>query len=99
MVRDRQLRAAEKREEKAYKERKKVPCGIVSPSTFVKPLSNRFKSEQIPSEILDYSLEGLMLKLKLQYFGHLMQRSNLIKKTLMLGTIEGSRRRGRQRTR
>ena len=45
------------------------------------------------------SLEGLMLKLKLQYFGHLMQRADSLKKTLMLGKIEGRRRRGRQRMR
>ena len=43
-----------------------------------------------------YSLEGLMLKLKLQYFGHLMQRANSLEKTLMLGKIESRRRRGRQ---
>ena len=49
MVRDGQLRAAEKREEKAYKERKNVPCGIVTPSKFTKPLSKHFKSEKIPS--------------------------------------------------
>ena len=47
----------------------------------------------------DYSLEGLMLKLKVQYFGHLMQRTNSLEKTLMLGKIEGRRRRGRQRMR
>ena len=47
----------------------------------------------------DYSLEGLMLKLKLQYFGHLMQRNDSLEKTLMLGKIEGRRRRGRQRMR
>ena len=47
----------------------------------------------------DYSLEGLMLKLKLQYFGHLMQRTDSFEKTLMLGPIEGGRRRGRQRMR
>ena len=46
-----------------------------------------------------YSLEGLMLKLKLQYFGHLMQRADSFEKTLMLGKIEGRRRRGRQRMR
>ena len=46
-----------------------------------------------------YSLEGLMLKLKLQYFGHLMQRANSSEKTLMLGKIEGRRRRGRQKIR
>ena len=44
----------------------------------------------------EYSLEGLMLKLKLQYFGHLMQRTDLFEKTLMLGKIEGGRRRGQQ---
>ena len=47
----------------------------------------------------EYSLEGLMLKLKLQYFGHLMQRANSLEKTLMLGKIEDRRRRGRQRMR
>ena len=48
---------------------------------------------------LEYSLEGLMLKLKLQYFGHLMQRANSLGKTLMLGKIEGRRGRGQQRMR
>ena len=47
----------------------------------------------------EYSLEGLMLKLKLQYFGHLMQRTESLEKTLMLGKSEGGRRRGRQRRR
>ena len=47
----------------------------------------------------EYSLEGLMLKLKLQYFGHLMRRTDLLEKTLMLRKIEGRRRRGRQRMR
>jgi len=47
----------------------------------------------------EYSLEGLMLKLKLQYFGHLMQRADSFEKTLMLGKIEGERRRGQQRMR
>ena len=47
----------------------------------------------------EYSLEGLMLKLKLQYFGHLMRRADSFEKTLMLGNIEGRRRRGRQRMR
>ena len=47
----------------------------------------------------EYSLEGLMLKLKLQYFGHLMRRANSLEKTLMLRRIEGRRRRGRQRMR
>ena len=47
----------------------------------------------------DYSLEGLMLKLKFQHFGHLMQRTDSLEKTLILGKIEGGRRRGRQRMR
>ena len=47
----------------------------------------------------EYSLEGLMMKLKLQYLGHLMPRADSLKKTLMLGKIEGGRRRGRQRMR
>ena len=47
----------------------------------------------------EYSLEGLMLKLKRQYFGHLMQRTDSFEKTLMLGKIEGGRRRGQQRMR
>ena len=58
--------------------------------------SNQFILEEISPE---YSLEGLMLKLKLQYFGHLMQRSDSFEKTLMLGKIEGRRRRGQQRMR
>ena len=49
--------------------------------------------------IPEYSLEGLMLKLKLQYFGHLMRRTDSLEKTLMLGKIEGGRRRERQRMR
>ena len=53
-----------------------------------------------PKEISpEYSLEGLMLKLKLQYFGHLMQRTDSLEKTLMLGKIESRRRRGQQRMR
>ena len=51
------------------------------------------------SAILEYSLEGLMMKLKLQYFDHLMRRADLLEKTLILGKIEGRRRRGGQRTR
>ena len=47
----------------------------------------------------DYSLEGLILKLKLQYFGYLMRRTDLLEKTLMMGKIEGGRRRGRQKMR
>ena len=54
----------------------------------------------IPKEINpEYSLEGLMLKLKLQFFGQLIRRTNSLEKTLMLGKIEGRRRRGRQRMR
>ena len=58
--------------------------------------SNQSVLEEINPE---YSLEGLMLKLKLQYFGHLMGRANSLEKTLMLGKIEGGRRWGRQRLR
>ena len=62
--------------------------------------SARRSNQSILKEIsLEYSLEGLMLKLKLQYFGHLMQRADSLEKTLMLGKIEGKRRRGRQRMR
>ncbi|XDC52124.1 hypothetical protein R6Z07M_003306 [Ovis aries] len=53
----------------------------------------------IPKQLPEYSLEGLMLKLKFQYFGHLMGRDNSLEKTLMLGKTEGRRRRGRQRPR
>ena len=57
-------------------------------------------NQSILKEIsLEYSLEGLILKLKLQYFGHLMQRTDSLENTLMLGKIEGRRRRGRQRIR
>ena len=64
------------------------------------PWTVRRSNQSILKEISpEYSLEGLMLKLKLQYFGHLMQRADLFEKTLMLGKIEGKRRRGRQRIR
>ena len=64
------------------------------------PWTARRSNQSILKEISpDYSLEGLMLKLKLQYFGHLMQRTNSLEKTLMLGKIEGKRRRGQQRMR
>ena len=60
----------------------------------------RRSNQSILKEISpEYSLEGLMLKLKLQYFGHLMRRAGSFEKTLMLGKIEGRRRRGRQRMR
>ena len=62
--------------------------------------TGRRSNQSILKEINpDYSLEGLMLKLKLQYFGHLMQRTDLFEKILVLGKTEGRRRRGRQRTR
>ena len=64
------------------------------------PWTARGSNESILEEInTEYSLEGLMLKLKLQHFGHLMPRTNSLEMTLMLGKIEGRRRRGRQRMR
>ena len=61
------------------------------------PWTARRSNQSILKEINpEYSLEGLMLKLKLQYFGHLMQRTDSLEKTLMLGKTEGRRRRGRQ---
>ena len=64
------------------------------------PWTARRSNQSILKEINPkYSLEGLMLKLKLQYFGHLMRRADSLKKTLMLGTIEGKSRRGQQRMR
>ena len=64
------------------------------------PWTARRSSQSILKEISpECSLEGLMLKLKLQYFGHLMQRTDSFEKTLMLGKIEGRRRRGQQRMR
>ena len=64
------------------------------------PWTARKSIQSILKEISpEYSLEGLMLKLKLQYFGHLMRRDDSLEKTLMLGKIEDRRRRGRQRMR
>ena len=63
-----------------------LDCKEIQP---VHPKGNQF----------EYSLEGLMLKLKLQYFGHLIKKTDLFEKTLMLGNIEGRRRRGQQRMR
>ena len=64
------------------------------------PWTARRSNQSILKEISpEYSLEGLMLKLKLQYFGHLRQRTDSLEKTLMLGKIEGGRRRGQQRIR
>ena len=63
------------------------------------PWTARRSNQSILKEISpEYSLEGLMLKLKLQYFGHMMQRTDLLEKTLMLGKVDGGRR-GRQRVR
>ena len=64
------------------------------------PWTARRSNQSVLKEIKpEYSLEGLMLKLKLQYFGHLMQRTDSLEKTLVLGKIEGRRRRGQQRMR
>ena len=64
------------------------------------PWTARRSNQSILKEIsAEYSLEGLMLKLKVQYFGHLMQRTDLLEKTLILGKIEGRRKRGQQRKR
>ena len=73
-------------------------CGVGEDSRV--PWTARRSNQSILKEISpEYSLEGLMLKLKLQYFGHLMQRVDSFEKTLMLGKIEGRRRRGQQRMR
>ena len=64
------------------------------------PWTTRRSNRSILKEISpEYSSEGLMLKLKFQYFGHLMQRTDLLEKTLMLGKIESGRKRGQQRMR
>ena len=68
--------------------------------TLESPLDCKEINQSILKEIgPEYSLEGLMLKLKFQYFGYLMKRTDLFEKTLMLGKIEGRKRRGRQRMR
>ena len=73
---------------------------MVLEKTIESPLESRRSNQSILKEIgPKYSLEGLMLKLKLQYFSHLMQRADSLEKTLMLGKIEGRRRRGQQRMR
>ena len=64
------------------------------------PRTARRSNQSIPKEInTEYSLEGLMLKIKLHYFGHLIQRANSLEETLMLGKIEGKRRREQQKMR
>ena len=73
---------------------------MVLENTLENPLDSKEIKPVIQKEINpEYLLQGLMLKLKLQYFGHLMQRVNSLEKTLMLGKIESRRRRGRQRMR
>ena len=76
---------------------------MVLEKTLESPLDCKEIQPVNPKEIIgispEYSLEGLMLKLKLQYFGLLMQRADSLEKTLMLGKIEGRMRRGRQRMR
>ena len=73
---------------------------MVLEKTLESPLDSRRSSQSILKEISpEYSLKGLMLKLKLQYFGYLMQRTDSLEKTLILGKIEGGRRRGQQRMR
>ena len=70
-------------------------CGIGEDSWESVPWTTRRSNQSILKEIgPEYSLEGLMLKLKLQYFGHLMQKTDSLKKNLMLGKTEGRRRRG-----
>ena len=73
---------------------------MVLEKTLESPWTARRSNQSTLKEISpEYSLEGQMLKLKLQYFGHLMRRADSLEKTLMLGKIEGKRRRGRQRMR
>ena len=73
---------------------------MVLEKTLESPLDCRRSNQSSLKEISpEYSLEGLMLKLKLLYFGHLMQRTNSLEKTLMLGKIDGGRRRGKQSVR
>ena len=75
-------------------------CFLTGRRLFRAPWTARRSNQSILKEISpECSLEGLMLKLKLQYFGHLMQRADSLEKTLMLGKIEGRRRRGWQRMR
>ena len=72
---------------------------MVLEKTLESPLEARRSNQSILKEISpEYSLEGLMLKPRLQYFGHLMRKANSLGKTLMLGKIEGRKRRGQQRT-
>ena len=71
---------------------------MVLEKTLENPLDCKEIKQVNPKEISpEYSLEGLMLKLKFQYFGHVMQRTDSLEKIMMLGKIEGGRRRGQQR--
>ena len=70
---------------------------MVLEKTLESPLECKEIQPVHPKELSEYLLEGLMLKFKLQYFGHLMRRTDSLEKTLMLGKIEGRRRKGRQR--
>ena len=74
-------------------------CGVEEDSLRVPWTAKRFNQSILKEISPGCSLEGLMLKLKLQYFGHLMRRADAFEKTLMLGKIEGRRKRGRQRMR
>ena len=74
-------------------------CGVGEDSWRVPWTARRSKQSMLKEISPEYSLEGLMLKLKLEYFGHLMQRTDSFEKTLMLGKIEGRRRRGWRRMR
>ena len=69
------------------------------PRQCIKKQRHHFANKSLSSQSYGFSREGLMLKLKLQYFGHLMRRMDSLEKTLMLGKIEGRRRRGQQRMR
>ena len=72
---------------------------MVSEKTLESPLDCKIQQSILKEISLEYSLEGMMLKLKPQYFGHLMRKTDSLEKTLMVGKIEGGRRRGRQRMR
>ena len=73
-------------------------CGVREDSLKI-PWTARSNHSMLKEISPEYSLEGLMLKLKLQYFGHLMHRTDSLEKTLLLGKMEGTRRRGQQRMR